>query len=85
MNVFEILCTVGHDEAMERIKEALAKHMQIIGESENAITVIPRPVASASVIIENDKIIINGFIFGHTTAHACNSILSAEFAPKSNE
>ena len=55
MESWEIPYTVGDDEAIERIKNALSRYMQIIGESENALTVIPKPVPSASITVKDGK------------------------------
>ena len=80
MESWEIPYTVGDDEAIERIKNALSRYIQVIGESENALTVIPKPVPSASITVKDGKITVTGFILGETTAHACKSLLSAEFS-----
>ena len=80
MEFFEIPYTVGDDEAKERVKNAISKYMQIIGESENEFVVVPRPVPSAVITVKDGKITVNGLVFGETTAVACKTLISSEFS-----
>ena len=80
MEKFEIPYTVGDDEAKERVKNAISKYMQIIGESENEFVVVPRPVPSAVITVKDGKITVNGLILGETTAAACKTLINSEFS-----
>ena len=80
MEIFEIPYTVGDAEAKERVKNAISKHMQIIGESENEFVVVPRPVPSAVITVKDGKITVDGLILGEATAVACNALINSEFS-----